>query len=154
MSRFSSGGRIDRNKPVKFSFDGKTYMGLQGDTIASALLANGVKIIGRSWKYHRPRGIVGDGAEEPNALFQVEQGGYTTPNVRATQAEIYQGMVIKSTNAWPSVRFDVMAVVGIFARFLPAGFYYKTFMWPQKFWMFYEHIIRKASGLALSYYGR
>ncbi|MGK0374163.1 MAG: sarcosine oxidase subunit alpha [Arenicella sp.] len=150
MNRLSSGGRIDRSKPISFSFDGKQYQGYQGDTIASALLANGMRLIGRSWKYHRPRGIVGDGAEEPNALFQVEQGALTIPNVRGTQAQIYQGMVFNSTNAWPSVNFDVMSVFGAFSRFLPAGFYYKTFMWPKKFWMTYEHVIRQASGLGES----
>ncbi len=150
MNRLSSGGRIDRSKPISFSFDGKQYQGYQGDTIASALLANGMRLIGRSWKYHRPRGSVGDGAEEPNALFQVEQGALTIPNVRGTQAQIYQGMVFNSTNAWPSVNFDVMSVFGAFSRFLPAGFYYKTFMWPKKFWMTYEHVIRQASGLGES----
>jgi sarcosine oxidase subunit alpha len=150
MNRISSGGRIDRTKPISFSFDGKQYQGYQGDTIASALLANGVRLIGRSWKYHRPRGIVGDGAEEPNALFQVEQGALTIPNVRGTQAQIYSGMVFSSTNAWPSVNFDLMSVFGAFSRFLPAGFYYKTFMWPKRFWMTYEHIIRQASGLGES----
>lgn len=150
MKRILNGGRIDRSKPIKFSFEGKTYQGFEGDTIASALLANDVKLIGRSWKYHRPRGVVGDGAEEPNALFQVEQGALTIPNVRGTQAPIYDAMVVNSTNAWPSVNFDVMSIFGAFSRFLPAGFYYKTFMWPAKFWMAYEHIIRQASGLGES----
>lgn len=150
MKRLVQGGRIDRSNVINFTFDGHSYQGCQGDTIASALLANGVRLIGRSWKYHRPRGIVGDGAEEPNALFQVEQGSRTIPNVRGTQAQIYEGMVLNSTNAWPSVQFDMMSVFGVFSRFLPAGFYYKTFMWPAKFWMAYEHIIRKASGLGES----
>jgi sarcosine oxidase subunit alpha len=150
MARLAQGGRIDRSQPIEFTFDGKSLTGFKGDTIASALLANDVKMIGRSWKYHRPRGVVGDGAEEPNALFQIEQGEHTIPNVRGTQAEIYPGMVVNSTNAWPSVEFDLMSVLGIFARFLPAGFYYKTFMWPKRFWMTYEHIIRKASGLGES----
>jgi len=146
----SIGANIDRSKSVSFVFDGKQYSGFAGDTIASALLANGVDVIGRSWKYHRPRGIIGDGAEEPNALFQVERGAYTIPNVRGTQAEIYDGMVINSINAWPNLKFDIMSVFGVVARMLPAGFYYKTFMWPSKFWMFYEHLIRKASGLGVS----
>lgn len=150
MKRLDQGGRIDRSNVIDFTFDGHPYQGYQGDTIASALLANGVRLVGRSWKYHRPRGIVGDGAEEPNALFQVEQGCRTIPNVRGTQAQIYQGMVLNSTNAWPSVQFDIMSVFGLFSRFLPAGFYYKTFMWPAKFWMAYEHIIRQASGLGES----
>ncbi|MEM7359147.1 MAG: sarcosine oxidase subunit alpha [Pseudomonadota bacterium] len=150
MGRLQSGGRINRDQKINFSFDGKPCVGYQGDTIASALLANGISTVGRSWKYHRPRGIVGDGAEEPNALFQIEDGAHTIPNVRGTQAEIYEGMVVKSTNAWPSLKFDLLSVNGLFARFLPAGFYYKTFMWPQKFWMAYEHMIRKASGLGES----
>jgi sarcosine oxidase subunit alpha len=150
QKRLAEGGRIDRSQPISFHFEGREYSGFKGDTIASALLANGVDVIGRSWKYHRPRGIVGDGAEEPNALFQIDQGEYTVPNVRGTQAEIYQGMRFSSTNAWPSVNFDIMSVFGPFSRFLPAGFYYKTFMWPQKLWMTYEHIIRKASGLGHS----
>ncbi|MBT8115248.1 MAG: (2Fe-2S)-binding protein, partial [Arenicella sp.] len=150
MMRLADGGRIDRDQPIQFTFDGKTINAYRGDTIASALIANDIKVVGRSWKYHRPRGIVGDGAEEPNALFQVEQGPHTVPNVRGTQAEIYPGMVVRSVNAWPGVNFDLMSIFGVFARFLPAGFYYKTFMWPQKFWMFYEHIIRKASGLGAS----
>ncbi len=150
MSRLERGGRIDRGQQISFTFDSKQYHAFQGDTIASALLANGVRLIGRSWKYHRPRGIIGDGAEEPNGLFQVEQGARTIPNVRATQAQVYDGMVLRSTNAWPSVQFDIMSVFGLFSRFLPAGFYYKTFMWPAKFWMGYEHIIRKASGLGAS----
>ena len=144
------GGRINRNKPISFNFNGKNYSAFEGDTIASGLLANRISVVGRSWKYHRPRGIVGDGAEEPNALFQIDKGAATIPNVRGTQAELYDGMVVKSTNVWPSVNFDMMAFVGLFSRMLPAGFYYKTFMWPAKFWMFYEHLIRKASGLGES----
>ena len=147
---FVLGRKINADKPISFTFDGKPIDGFAGDTIASALLANGISVIGRSWKYHRPRGVLGDGSEEPNALFQVEQGAYTIPNVRGTQAEIYQGMVVRSINAWPSLKFDLMSVFGVFARMLPAGFYYKTFMWPAKFWMFYEHLIRKASGLGES----
>lgn len=150
MNRLAVGGRIDRTKPVRFSFDGKQYTGFKGDTIASALLANGVLMVGRSWKYHRPRGIIGDGTEEPNAIFQVEQGAHTIPNVRATQAQIYNGMVVKSIHGWPSIKFDVLSVFSWFSRFLPAGFYYKTFMWPGKFWHIYEYFIRKVSGLGHS----
>ena len=150
MMRLADGGRLDRKQKITFTFDGKTYTGYRGDTIASALLANDVKVIGRSWKYHRPRGVIGDGAEEPNALFQVEQGAYTTPNVRGTQAEIYAGMVVKSTNAWPSLQFDLLSVFSLVSRFIPAGFYYKTFMWPAKFWDFYSNIISRASGLGKS----
>ena len=150
MKRLDSGGRINRDKPIEFTYDGKSYSAFEGDTIASALLANNIRLIGRSWKYHRPRGFVGDGAEEANGLFQVEQGAQTIPNVRGTQAQVYNGMVLKSTNCWPSKDFDLLSVFGLFSRFLPAGFYYKTFMWPAKFWMFYEEIIRKASGLGNS----
>lgn len=150
MNRLKTGGVVDCNQPIRFTFNGKQYIGYQGDTVASALLANGIKLIGRSWKYHRPRGVIGDGAEEPNAIFQVEQGAYTIPNVRGTQAEIYEGMVLKSTNVWPSVKFDLLSVNRFFARVLPAGFYYKTFMWPKSLWRTYEHFIRKASGLGAS----
>ena len=150
MNRIAVGGQIDREQLISFTFDGKSLTGFAGDTLASALLANGVSLVGRSWKYHRPRGIIGDGAQEPNAIFQVEQGEHTIANVRATQALIYQGMVVNSIHAWPSVRFDALAVFGFFSRFLPAGFYYKTFMWPARFWKLYEHFIRKASGLGHS----
>jgi len=150
MKRLDAGGRIDRSKSIDFTYDGRRYQAYQGDTIASALLANGVRLIGRSWKYHRPRGFVGDGAEEANGLFQVERGAHTIPNVRGTQAQVYQGMQIRSTNCWPSKDFDFLSSFGWFSRFLPAGFYYKTFMWPAKFWMLYEKVIRKASGLGAS----
>jgi sarcosine oxidase subunit alpha len=145
--RLPAGGRIDRATPLEFTFNGKRYEGHAGDTLASALLANGVTLVARSWKYHRPRGIVGSGAEEPNAIVQLETGARTVPNARATEVVLYDGLVANSVNAWPSVQFDLMVVSGLFARFIPAGFYYKTFMWPQSFWMKYEHFIRKASGL-------
>jgi len=148
--RLPAGGRIDRGTLLAFRFNGRHYEGHQGDTLASALLANGVSVIARSWKYHRPRGIVASGVEEPNAVVQLETGARTVPNARATEVELYDGLVAASVNAWPSVDFDVMAVTGLFARFMPAGFYYKTFMWPQSFWMKYEHLIRKASGLGTS----
>ena len=150
MKRLATGGRIDRNKPVQFTYDGVQYTAYQGDTVASALLANGESLIARSWKYHRPRGIIGDGAEEPNAIFQVEQGAHTIPNVRATQAQVYQGMVVKSIHGWPNIKFDLLSMFGVFSRFLPAGFYYKTFMWPGKMWPVYERFIRKMSGLGHS----
>ncbi|MEP6657347.1 MAG: 2Fe-2S iron-sulfur cluster-binding protein, partial [Betaproteobacteria bacterium] len=143
----SVGGRIDRGATLRFMFNGRRYEGHGGDTLASALLANGVTLIARSWKYHRPRGIVGSGVEEPNAIVQLETGARTVPNARATEVALYDGLVARSVNAWPSVDFDLMAVSGLFARFMPAGFYYKTFMWPKRFWMQYEHFIRKASGL-------
>ena len=149
-NRLDTAGRIDRSKPISFRFNGKGYVGYQGDTIASALLANGVKVIGRSWKYHRARGFMGDGVEEANGLFQVQTGAKTIPNVRGTQAEIYEGLEFTSTNAWPNPNFDVLALFGKFSFMLPAGFYYKTFMWPAKLWMTYEHIIRKASGLGVA----
>src|SRR5690348_6558878 len=145
--RTASGGRIDRSKPVTFTFDGKSYGGYAGDTLASALLANGVRLVGRSFKYHRPRGIVTAGAEEPNALIQLGVGARTEPNTRATQIEIYDGLVSESQNRWPSLTFDIGAVNSLMHRFIPAGFYYKTFMWPAKAWLFYEKFIRNAAGL-------
>ncbi len=150
INRTHQGGRIDRKKPLRFQFNGKEYTGYSGDTLASALLANGLSIVARSWKYHRPRGIIGDGAEEPNALMQVGKGNKTIPNVRATQAELYDGMIAESVNAWPSVNFDLLSITGIFSRMLPPGFYYKTFMWPKNMWEKYEGFIRKASGLGYS----
>ncbi|NIR28155.1 MAG: sarcosine oxidase subunit alpha family protein [Gammaproteobacteria bacterium] len=148
--RLASGGRIDRSKPLGFAFDGKRYQGYQGDTVASALLANGVRVVARSFKYHRPRGIVGSGAEEPNALLQLESGAYTVPNVRATQAELYEGLQARSVNRWPSLGFDVAGVNNFLSGFIPAGFYYKTFMWPGRFWRTYERFIRRASGFGVS----
>jgi len=144
--RLEQGGRIDRNKPLTFTYNGREMRGFQGDTLASALLANGVEIIGRSFKYHRPRGIVGCGAEEPNAILQVGEGATTLPNQRATQVELYDGLSARNVNGWPSVEFDVMAVNGFFSRLLAAGFYYKTFMWPASKWNFYEHQIRRSAG--------
>jgi len=148
--RTAQGGRIDRNRTINFSFNGKSYTGQAGDTLASALLANGVHRVGRSWKYHRPRGILSAGAEEPNAIFQLEKGQYTIPNARATQVELYEGLDASSVNCWPSLDFDLMAINSLFSRLMPAGFYYKTFMWPKFMWMKYEHFIRKASGLGRS----
>jgi len=141
--------RIDRDQPVNFSFDGQSYRGYAGDTLASALLANGVRMIGRSFKYGRPRGIVGHGAEEPNALIQLERGPGTVPNLKSTQVELYPGMRAFSTTGWPSLEFDVKSIMGRAARFMPAGFYYKTFMAPAKMWPLYEDVIRRAAG-----YGR
>ncbi|PRC91970.1 sarcosine oxidase subunit alpha family protein [Solimicrobium silvestre] len=138
--------RINREQALSFTFDGKSYQGFAGDTLASALLANGVRMIGRSFKYGRPRGIVGHGAEEPNALIQLEKGAVTTPNVKATQVELYEGLNAFSTTGWPSLNFDVKSVMGRAARFMPAGFYYKTFMAPPKMWPLYEDVIRRAAG--------
>lgn len=148
--RLESGGLIDRSKALSFTFDGKDYIGYQGDTLASALLANGVVLLGRSFKYHRPRGLIAAGSEEPNALIQLENGAYTEPNTRATCIELYDGLTASSQNRWPSLKFDVGAVNSAVARFLPAGFYYKTFMWPASMWLTYEKFIRKAAGLGVS----
>lgn len=146
--RTENGGRIDRNTPVSFTFDGTQYKGYQGDTLASALLANGQHLVGRSFKYHRPRGIVTAGSEEPNALVGIYRKGDQTPNLRATQVEIYEGMEAISQNRFPSLGFDIGAVNDFLSPLFPAGFYYKTFMWPQSFWdKVYEPVIRAAAGL-------
>lgn len=145
--RSAEGGRVDREQEISFNFNGKSYTGLAGDTLCSALLANGVHMIGRSWKYHRPRGIVSAGVEEPNAIFQLEKGNRTIPNARGTQVELYADLDASSVNCWPSLDFDLMSINSKFARLMPAGFYYKTFMWPRAMWLKYEHFIRKASGL-------
>ncbi|ARQ13079.1 sarcosine oxidase alpha subunit SoxA 2 (plasmid) [Rhizobium etli] len=151
--RLSSGGRIDRATTLGFSFDGKALEGHPGDTLASALLANGIKLVGRSFKYHRPRGILTAGAAEPNALVTTGSGGRTEPNTRATMIELYGGLAAKSQNRWPSLSFDVGAVNGLLAPFLSAGFYYKTFMWPAALWeKLYEPVIRKAAGLGRASY--
>ncbi len=146
--RIEGKGLIDRTKPVRFRFDGKMYQGFKGDTLASALLANGVKMVGRSFKYHRPRGVLTAGSEEPNAMVEIVGAANQTPNVRATMQEIFEGLTARSQNRWPSLRFDLMAVNDLAAPFLSAGFYYKTFMWPRAFWeSLYEPIIRRAAGL-------
>ncbi len=146
--RFVQGGRIDRARPVTFHFDGRALQGFAGDTLASALLANGVRLVGRSFKYHRPRGIVTAGPEESCALVERGEGARREPNVPATVAELYDGFVAASQNRWPSLGFDIGAVNDLLAPLLPAGFYYKTFMWPPKFWeRLYEPLIRRAAGL-------
>ncbi|MDE2137991.1 MAG: (2Fe-2S)-binding protein, partial [Gammaproteobacteria bacterium] len=149
MSRTPIGGRIDRTRVLNFRFDGRSYRGYAGDTLASALLANGVHLMGRSFKYHRPRGPLAAGAEEPNALVTVTRdSARSTPNLRATQVELYEGLEAFSQNRWPSLGFDFGAVNDLFARFIPAGFYYKTFMWPAGAWKsLYEPRIRAAAGL-------
>ena len=129
-----NGGLVDRSRPLRFRFDGKHYQGFQGDTLASALLANGVRLVGRSFKYHRPRGIMTTGPEEPNALVVLRNGTRREPNTRATTAELYDGLEAQSQNRWPSLRRDVFAVNDLLSRFLPAGFYYKTFMAPGWAW--------------------
>ena len=147
--RTPSGARIDRSRVVHFTFDGKSYTGFAGDTLASALLANGVHLVGRSFKYHRPRGILGAGSEEPNALVAViRDAARRTPNLRATQVELYDGLVAESQNRWPSLAFDVGAINNALSPVLPAGFYNKTFMWPRSWWFkVYEPNIRAAAGL-------
>ncbi|MCA1493099.1 sarcosine oxidase subunit alpha [Ensifer sp. NBAIM29] len=151
--RLSKGGLVDRKAPLSFSFDGKPMQGFAGDTLASALLANGQMLVGRSFKYHRPRGILTAGAAEPNALVTVGRGGRTEPNTRATMQELYAGLEAQSQNRWPSLDFDVGALNGLLSPFLGAGFYYKTFMWPAAFWeKFYEPFIRKAAGLGKASY--
>ncbi|MEP1352531.1 MAG: sarcosine oxidase subunit alpha family protein [Tateyamaria sp.] len=143
-----NGGQIDRNTTLNFTFDGKKYTGHPGDTLASALLANNVRLMGRSFKYHRPRGPLTAGSEEPNAIVELRSGARQEPNTRATTAELFDGLAAKSQNRWPSLAFDAMAINDRFSNFLTAGFYYKTFMWPAAFWeKIYEPIIRKAAGL-------
>ncbi|MEM9706950.1 MAG: 2Fe-2S iron-sulfur cluster-binding protein, partial [Pseudomonadota bacterium] len=128
--RLSSGGSIDRSRALPFTFDGKHYHGFAGDTLASALLANGQRLLGRSFKYHRPRGVVALGSAEPNALVEMREGGRREPNIQATMVELYDGLTAQSQNRFPSLRWDMLAVNQLAAPFLPAGFYYKTFMWP------------------------
>jgi len=142
------GGQIDRTKTLRFTFDGIPYQGHPGDTLASALLANGVRLMGRSFKYHRPRGPISAGSEEPNALVELRSGGRQEPNTRATVAELFDGLEASSQNRWPSLRFDAMGINDKLSTFFAAGFYYKTFMWPKSFWeKLYEPIIRRAAGL-------
>ncbi|MBY0337307.1 MAG: sarcosine oxidase subunit alpha family protein [Acetobacteraceae bacterium] len=146
--RLPTGGLIDRDRTIRFTFDGKAYAGHPGDTLASALLAHGVTLMGRSFKYHRPRGVWGLGSEEPNALVELRSGARREPNTRATVAELYDGLEARSQNRWPALGFDMMAVTQAFAPMLNAGFYYKTFMWPAAFWeKLYEPLIRRAAGL-------
>ncbi len=147
----SVGRLIDRNRKIDFSWNGKRFAGYAGDTLASALFANGIRVIGRSFKYHRPRGVIGLGSDEPNALVGVGSGNRHEPNIRATQVELYEGLEAKAQNAWPSVDFDIGQINSLAARLFPAGFYYKTFMWPPTFWKsIYEPIIRRAAGLGVA----
>ncbi|OJF97841.1 sarcosine oxidase subunit alpha family protein [Pararhizobium antarcticum] len=146
--RLSAGGLVDRSAPLTFTFDGQSMQGFEGDTLASGLLANDRMLVGRSFKYHRPRGIVSAGVSEPNALVTLGLGARSDPNTKATVAELYAGLDARSQNRWPSLKYDVGAVNGLLSPFLSAGFYYKTFMWPAAFWeKVYEPIIRKAAGL-------
>ena len=148
-TRLSKGGRlIDRSKSVEFTFDGKRLNGYEGDTLASALLANNQRLVGRSFKYHRPRGIVASGPEEPNALVGLGAGSKFEPNQRATTTELFAGLHSKSQNAWPSLEFDIGGINRIMSRVFPAGFYYKTFIFPRFAWKhIFEPFIRKAAGL-------
>jgi sarcosine oxidase subunit alpha len=154
--RLAEGGsRIDRNARVTFSFDGRDLQGFAGDTVASAVLASGQKMFGRSFKYHRPRGLVGLGSEEMNALIGLGADAKAEPNLRATQVEVFSGMVAESQNRWPSLTFDIGAINSKLSRFFPGGFYYKTFKWPRSFWKHvYEPVIRRAAGLGKAATGR
>ncbi len=151
--RLKTGGLIDRKSPVKFTFDGKPMQGLSGDTVASALLANGQRLMGRSFKYHRPRGPLTAGSAEPNALITVGEGGRTEPNSRATVVELFDGLVARSQHNWPSLKFDFGEFNSLLSPFIGAGFYYKTFMWPAALWeKLYEPLIRRAAGLGRATY--
>jgi len=153
--RLPQGGRIDRSHPLSFILDGRRVDGFKGDSLASALFAAGPRLVGRSFKYHRPRGLLAAGIEEPNALFTLGQGGRTEPNIPATMTELVEGIVASRQNGWPSVEFDVMAINSLAAPLLQAGFYYKTFMGPTRgSWMFYEPFIRRAAGLGKGGYER
>jgi NADPH-dependent 2,4-dienoyl-CoA reductase/sulfur reductase-like enzyme len=146
--RLDTGGLIDRTQPLSFKFDGRGYTGFAGDTLASALLAADVRLIGRSFKYHRPRGILTAGSEEPNALLELRSGARREPNTRATVAELFDGCEAYSQNRWPSLAFDIGALSSLFSPLFVAGFYYKTFMWPPAWWeKLYEPAIRRAAGL-------
>ncbi|MCV0368399.1 MAG: sarcosine oxidase subunit alpha family protein [Filomicrobium sp.] len=141
-------GSIDTTRTITFTFDGRIYEGHPGDTLASALLANGVRLVGRSFKYHRPRGILSAGSEEPNALVELRTGNRREPNTKATTVELYDGLEASSQNRWPSLAFDVLSINQLAGSVLSAGFYYKTFMWPAAFWeKLYEPVIRRAAGL-------
>src|SRR6266478_311777 len=145
--RLPEGGRIDRERTIGFTFNKRRYEGHPGDTLASALLANGVSLLGRSFKYHRPRGIMSAGVEEPSAIIQLGAGAYGDPNCKATQIELHDGLTAASLNCWPSVELDFGVLGNVMADLIPAGFYYKTFMWPRRGWLAYEHVIRRAAGL-------
>lgn len=143
--RLNVASQVNLNKPLKFSFDGKTYKGFEGDSLASALLANGVRIVGRSFKYHRPRGIMSAGAEESNAIVQIGVEPYIQTNMLATKVELYDGLVAHSVNAWPNASFDLFAIFGVAKPFFVAGFYYKVFKWPS--WQFWSPMVRRLAGL-------
>ena len=149
--RVKSSKFIDETYRISFEFNGIKYYGFKGDTLSSALLANDIHLVGRSFKYHRPRGIMTAGSEEPNAIIQLHNNSSRTePNVRATEVEIYEGLEASSQNCWPSVNFDISGINNFLSPIFPAGFYYKTFMWPASFWKKYEYFIRKSAGLGKS----
>jgi sarcosine oxidase subunit alpha len=141
------GTRIDRSKPIRFNYNGRSFTGFAGDTLASALLAAGETVIARSWKYHRPRGIITSGVEEPSALAQIESGALTVPNAKMPEVELYEGLNAQAVNGWPNALARLFSINRTFSALFPAGFYYKTFMWPAKAWMLYEKVIRQAGGL-------
>ena len=143
--RLPTGGAIDRGRPLAFTFDGKPYLGAAGDSIASALIANGVRIVGRSFKYHRPRGVWGAWTEEPNAIVDVTRAGRTTPNLRATVEPLENDLAVRSVNAAPSAAEDRASLLDSFSGFMPSGFYYKTFLWPR--WETFEPLVRAMAGL-------
>ena len=148
--RLEKEGLINRSKKISFKFNGKSYFGYEGDTLASALIANGVHLVGRSFKYHRPRGFFGAGVDDPYALVQLIRNNESIPNVKATEQELFEGLEAKSVNCWPNVNFDIGGINNFLRIFLPAGFYYKTFMWPKSFWYkIYEPFIRKAAGFGV-----
>ena len=147
LFRIPEGGRIKREERLSFTFDDQVLDGFGGDMLASALLANGIHLCGRSFKYHRPRGILSSGSEEPNALVTLGTGGRSTPNLRATQVELFDGLIAESQHRWPSLQYDALEAFSALSRLLPAGFYYKTFKWPTSFWTTYEHFIRHAAGM-------
>ena len=147
IQRVKEAFRSINSKQISFKFDNKQYLGFECETLASALLANGIHLVGRSFKYHRPRGILSAGCEEPNALVQLESGNITEPNVKATEVLLYEGLTANSQNNWPNLKTDFGSINNLLSAVFPAGFYYKTFMWPPKFWRKYEYFIRHAAGL-------
>ena len=150
IKRLKNNKNINTSKKISFFFDGKKYYGFKGDTLASALLANNIHLFGRSFKYHRPRGLLSAGPEEPNGIVQLENGNITEPNRRITEVLLYEGLTATSQNRWPNIKFDFGAINDFMSNFFPAGFYYKTFMWPPTFWKKYEFFIRHAAGLGKS----
>jgi len=146
--RLPSGGLIDRSNALGFTFNGRPFTGFSGDTLAAALLANGVRTVSRSMKFHRPRGVYSCGLEEPNALVCIGEGAHAIPSARATMVPLLDGLVARSQSGWPGVRFDVLRLLDVFAPLFAAGFYNKTFMWPS--WHWFEPAIRRLAGLGAS----